>query len=757
MSAVATIDDLVKNYQMEDVVVPALRGVSLSFEEGDFIALMGPSGSGKSTLLNLLGCLDRSTNGQYYLGGDDVSQMDDDQLSEVRSRYIGFIFQSYNLLPQYTVVENIEIPLLYQGCRLNEETRQHCVALAEMVGLGDRLDHRPTQLSGGQQQRVAIARSLVNDPHIILADEPTGNLDSQTSDEIMRLLQKLNQAGKTIIMVTHENDIAAWARRVVRMRDGHIESDVRNDEGPHSLHAASARTAAVASLQAAIGDSIETYAPQAGEVLTVNLPDELATDLLSPLPNVADSDVSLRRSDDASTSSTTTQEGSHSALAAMLAAFTSAWVKGRSGFILAVRSLWLHKLRAALSVLGIIIGTAAVIALMAFGKGSMEDALADIRRQGTTNVIVKSRKPVDEVSTSRSWVARYGLTWDDFDSFKLLETVVGLVPMRIFPQEARHLDKVFQSRLVGTTEDYKRINQFEMADGRFLVDGQDQLDEGDDKRFRLVVVLGSQVAEELFPFERAVGQTVVLKGEQYLVIGVMKERTPRGGGNSGQSAEDFNRDVYIPIKTCRTRFGERVIIKQGGSRSGEQVELHQITLTVSDIDNVRSTGDLVRNLLTRNHQKNDWEVHVPLDRLEEAERARFRYNMLLVMIAGISLVVGGIGIMNIMLATVTERTREIGIRRALGAKRRDIISQFLIEAVVQTNTGGLLGILLGLLIMVIVPAVSLLFVSTPPPVQLEPWSIFISLGFAVAVGLLFGLYPAYRASRLDPIEALRHN
>ena len=232
MGAVARVVDLVKDYHMEEVVVPALRGVTLSFDEGDFVALMGPSGSGKSTLLNLLGCLDRSTSGQYFLGDEDVSQMDDDQLSEVRSRYIGFIFQSYNLLPQYTVVENIEIPLLYQGCRITDETRQRCVSLAEMVGLGDRLDHRPTQLSGGQQQRVAIARALINDPHVILADEPTGNLDSQTSDEIMRLLRKLNTSGKTIIMVTHENDIAAWARRAVRMRDGHIESDVRQDREP---------------------------------------------------------------------------------------------------------------------------------------------------------------------------------------------------------------------------------------------------------------------------------------------------------------------------------------------------------------------------------------------------------------------------------------------------------------------------------------------------------------------------------------------
>jgi putative ABC transport system ATP-binding protein len=228
MATVVSISNLVKNYYLESVTVYALRGISLTVEEGDFVALMGPSGSGKSTLLNVLGCLDRPTSGQYYLGDEDVSIMDDDQLSEIRSRFLGFIFQSYNLLAQYTVVENIEVPLLYQGTHLTEETRQHCIRLAGLVGLGDRLDHRPMQLSGGQQQRVAIARSLVNDPHVILADEPTGNLDSRTSDEIMLMLQKLNQAGKTIIMVTHENDIAAWARRVVRMRDGHIESDERN-------------------------------------------------------------------------------------------------------------------------------------------------------------------------------------------------------------------------------------------------------------------------------------------------------------------------------------------------------------------------------------------------------------------------------------------------------------------------------------------------------------------------------------------------
>jgi len=229
MPAIVRIDNLVKNYYMGTVTVYVLKQLNLTFDEGDFIALMGPSGSGKSTLLNVLGCLDRPTSGHYYLGDVDVSAMTDDQLSEVRSTYLGFIFQSYNLLPQYTVVENIELPLLYQGIKLDEKTKQRCTDLAEMVGLGDRLDHRPLQLSGGQQQRVAIARSLVNDPHLILGDEPTGNLDSKTSVEIMQMLRELNRSGKTIIMVTHENDIAEWARRVVRLRDGEVESDVRND------------------------------------------------------------------------------------------------------------------------------------------------------------------------------------------------------------------------------------------------------------------------------------------------------------------------------------------------------------------------------------------------------------------------------------------------------------------------------------------------------------------------------------------------
>ena len=232
MTEVLRIESLHKRYSHDSSEVHALKGVNLVVKQGEFVSLMGPSGSGKSTLLNVLGCLDRPTEGSYHLGGEDVSRMGDDQLSSIRSRYLGFIFQQYNILPQYTVVENIEIPLIYQGIRLDSESRARCVGLAELVGLGHRLDHRPMQLSGGQQQRVAIARSLVNRPQLILADEPTGNLDTKTSHEIMTLLSKLNMSGKTIVMVTHENDIAKWSKRIVRMRDGVIESDEDNTPDP---------------------------------------------------------------------------------------------------------------------------------------------------------------------------------------------------------------------------------------------------------------------------------------------------------------------------------------------------------------------------------------------------------------------------------------------------------------------------------------------------------------------------------------------
>ncbi len=429
--------------------------------------------------------------------------------------------------------------------------------------------------------------------------------------------------------------------------------------------------------------------------------------------------------------------------------------KGRRSMVLALRSLWLHKLRAFLSVLGIIIGTLAVITLMAFGEGSMQDALEDIKRQGATNIIIRSVKPPADSSTQRNtWVATYGLTYDDYERFLTIGSVVRRVPMRIFPQEIRNLDRKYTGRVVATLPEYSEVNSIPLASGRFLL-------EDDDHYMENVVVLGSAVADQLFPFGDPLGQSVCLGNPNnkffFKVIGVLRERMATGSaGGSSQSAEDFNSDVYIPLHTCKVRFGARIVNRQPGSRSGEEVQLNQVTLTIADMEQVRPAGAVIRDLLTRFHQKTDWAVTVPLDRLEEAERARDRYTRLLAMIAGISLVVGGIGIMTIMLATVTERTREIGIRRALGAKRRDITLQFLIEAVVQTSVGGLIGVILGLTAVFVIPVLWQWLASAHLPAQVNLDSILISVVVSVAVGVAFGLYPAWKASWLDPIEALRN-
>ncbi len=434
------------------------------------------------------------------------------------------------------------------------------------------------------------------------------------------------------------------------------------------------------------------------------------------------------------------------------------WDKSRRSFVLAVRSLWLHKLRAMLSVLGIIIGTAAVIALMAFGEGSMQEALNEIKRLGATNVIIRSVKPPDDSSSQRrSMMVAYGLTYDDYERFHTISNISQRVPMRVFPCEARHLERMVHGRLIATTPQYTDVHQIEMSQGRFLTDqDQQQMDN--------VAVLGYGIANDLYPFGDPMGQSVRVGNHFYKIIGVIKDRMPTGGTGGSQAAEEYNHDIYVPLATARARFGEKIMIRSSGSRSGEQVELHQITLTVeADIetqegrDRVKAVGDLVKHMAGQYHPKRDFAVTIPLDRLEAAEKAKINFTRLLVLIASISLIVGGIGIMNIMLATVTERTREIGIRRALGAKRRDITLQFLVEAVVQTTIGGIIGVGVGLGTTYLVPKLSEQIFDAHLPTRLNVPSIFLSLGVSIGVGVLFGWYPAQRAAKLDPIEALRHD
>ena len=426
---------------------------------------------------------------------------------------------------------------------------------------------------------------------------------------------------------------------------------------------------------------------------------------------------------------------------------------------LALKSLWLHKLRSFLSVLGIIIGTASVIALMAFGEGSMQDALEDIKRQGATNIVIRSVKPPDNAqSSTRAWVSTYGLVQRDLDRIRTFGgAILRIVPIRVFPTEVPFQDRTWPVRVIATTPEYADIHKFEMASGRFLTD----IDDHDSKN---VCVLGAEVADKLFPFENPLGREIELQKHNFTVIGVIRERMPTGGTGGSQAAEEFNRDIYIPLKTSVDFFGEVISQRTAGARMNERVQYNQITITVSDIDKVRPVGNAIKAILEQEHgMVQDWVVTIPLDKLEEAERAKERFLMLMGMIASISLLVGGIGIMNIMLATVTERTREIGIRRALGAKQKDITLQFLIEAVVQTTIGGLCGVVIGLAAVFAVPAAwDVLrdwgwFTGKPLPAQVHVPIIFVSLAFSIVVGVVFGLYPAWRASRLDPIEALRHD
>ncbi|CAN5201361.1 ABC transporter permease [soil metagenome] len=427
------------------------------------------------------------------------------------------------------------------------------------------------------------------------------------------------------------------------------------------------------------------------------------------------------------------------------------------GVAQAIQSLWLHKLRTLLSVLGIVIGTAAVITLMAFGEGSMQDALEDIKRQGATNIIIRSVKPSDDSATaSKSFIAVYGLKFQDLERFSTFsESIVRMVPMRAFDSEFRFGARVFNGRFVATTPDYAEINKLTLARGRFFTEEEDA------NRIN-ACVLGASVADKLFPFEDPIGHTIDCRGFKYQVIGVTAARMSSGGSGGTSAGENFNSYVYVSFKTGDARVGSKVFMRSAGSRGAEQVEISQVTITLTDVDKVRPVGTEIKRILETYHERQDWDVVIPLDKLQEAERTKERFTILLAFIASISLFVGGIGIMNIMLATVTERTREIGIRRALGGKRGDITQQFLIEATVQTTIGGLIGVALGVALVYTVPLIwnSLVgvvwFIEAPLPAKLHVPAIFISLGVSICVGVFFGLYPAMRAARMDPIDALRH-
>ncbi len=680
-NAIIRIESVEKTYDMGEIQVRALRGVNLEVLKGDYIAIMGPSGSGKSTLLNLLGCLDRPTAGKYYLGGDDVSEMDDNELSEVRGRKIGFIFQSYNLIHQLSLIENIQMPLFYQGLD-TPRNNQRCEGFAKLVGLEDRLHHRPNQLSGGQQQRVAVARSLVNDPIMILADEPTGNLDSKTGTEILDILDRLNHGGKTIVLVTHDPHTAARARRVIHMRDGAVDRIVTQEPRP--------------------------------------APEKLMTDRLDA-------------------------EGveGKSRLLRLLRPLRTMQV--------GIKSLLLHKLRSALTMLGIIFGVCSVIAMLAIGEGASYEAQQAIKKLGSNNVLIRAFKPPDDTkatssASGRGSVIEYGLTYKD--ASRIQSTIPGIshvLPMRIIRENVRFFRNEVAGQVIGTYPIYREIGGLETVRGRFIT-------ETDDLHQNNVCAISTGLSKRLFPYQDPLDQEIKIGPHYYQVVGLVQEtstedKRPQSGETTGHALDN---NVYIPLSAAKSRFGETLIRRTAGSSEQERVQLHQITIQFGSSIDVETAVPQITTLLNRFHSKKDFELIVPLQLLRQAEQTKRIFNIVLGSIAAISLLVGGIGIMNIMLATVTERTREIGVRRALGAKQQDITTQFLVEAMVLSIGGGLIGVALGVLTPLVVSQL------TDMKTIITPLSVLLAFSISGAVGIVFGLYPASRAARLDPIEALRH-
>lgn len=430
---------------------------------------------------------------------------------------------------------------------------------------------------------------------------------------------------------------------------------------------------------------------------------------------------------------------------------------------LGVKSLLLHPLRSLLTVLGIFIGVSSVIWLLAIGEGISRKAQEQIEGLGADNIIVRSIKPPSESNATSRGPVPYGLTRDDYNRLtETIPTVLRALPIRELRRQFTFKDRIVDGRLVGCTPEYAEVTQLRLARGHFISAAEVRNKEN-------VCVLAANMAQRLFPFEDPLGRAIRIETDYYVVVGVMQPRNPTSGIGGSLAAQDFNNDVYIPISTLWARIGDFVITRRSGSFEGEIIEISQVTLRVDGVDNVIQTAEIVRDTLAKHHRTEDWGMTVPLELLEQARTTRMMFIVFMGLIAAISLVVGGIGIMNIMLATVTERTREIGIRRALGAKRSDITRQFLVETIVLSTVGGVTGILGGLIcapvtragrwllefalpdIMATLPEI----ISTMTPV-LVPWSIPLAFGIAVAVGVVFGLYPARRAAMMDPIEALRY-
>jgi macrolide transport system ATP-binding/permease protein len=691
--------NVTRTYHVGDVDVHALRGVNLTVEPGEFIAIMGSSGSGKSTLMSLLGCLDRPSSGKYYLEGVNVAGLTEPELARIRSERLGFVFQSFNLLARTSAIENVALPLFYAagGASSSTERTERAQASLKLLGLAERERNTPGQLSGGQQQRVAIARALINNPVLLLADEPTGNLDTKTSHEIMVTLQALNrERGVTIIVVTHEPDIATYAGRVITMRDGEVLSDVR-------------QPAVRAPPEASIG------VPPAGS-------------LASPsAPAAAGSAGTVR------------------AFALMIVAA-------------AFQALARNKMRSALTMLGVFIGVAALIAMVAIGQGANDAVRKQIESLGTNLLVV-----VPGASTMGGMRSGQGsastLTVVDAEALRREASAVGSVSYLIRQMgQVQYANQNWTTNIQGVSANYPPVTNWQIVEGRGI-------SREDSNSAALVVVLGQTVARQLFGADASpIGAVIQVKSMPLRVIGVFASK--------GQTAYGTDQDdlVMIPFTTA-----ERKILGVAAP-SLQQVPLNWVYPLPPNPYNlqqrlmgyvnqiyVQATGageiqpaiaEVTEILMRRHHIRpgdiNDFSVRNLSQIAETAESSSRIMALLLAAVASISLIVGGIGIMNILLVSVTERTREIGLRMAIGARRTHVLLQFLAESVILSVTGGIAGIIVGVAFSEMISLVA----GWPAPISLT--AVAGGFLFSAAVGIFFGYYPARKAASLDPIEALRY-
>ncbi len=699
--------DLWKTYVLGEVEVNALRGVSLTIDRGEFVAVMGASGSGKSTLMNIIGCLDRPTRGRYLLENEDVAALAQEDLAAIRSRRIGFVFQSFNLLARTSALENVELPLFYSAW--NHQGEHRAEELLKLVGLTGRAQNHPNQLSGGQQQRVAIARALINQPSIVLADEPTGNLDSTSSTEIMEIITRLNrEQGITVILVTHDPDVGAYADRTISFRDGQVISDVRKPGVP-------VRSAAPAVHDDAPGDITSS----ADEALTF------------------------------------------AAMAVSAAA----------------KALRRNKMRAVLTMLGIFIGVAAVIAMVAVGDGARASVQAQLESLGTNLIVV-----LPGATTSNGVRAGGGSTstLTTGDALAIRKDAHAILRITYMDRQVAQVvngNQNWSTSIEGITADYLKIREWPIVAGRAMTDE-------DDRTAAPVCMLGQTVVDNLFGHaENPVGATVRVKNFPLRVIGVL---SVKGQSQYGQDQDDI---VLIPFETAERKvlgvsapltsiavatatptvenpYNGLPTANSVYSSSTAEVSPFgappKITGVVNLIDaQAKSAGEVdaamteVTQILHRRHhiqpgQDDDFTVRSLNEIAQASAKQSGVMTILLAAVASISLLVGGIGIMNIMLVSVTERTREIGIRMAIGARRIHILLQFLVEAVMLSALGGIAGALLGILASKLISAVA------GWPTLVSPTAIAGGFIFSAAVGVFFGYYPARKASMLHPIDALRY-